>query len=330
MGLAAFISPGKDLATAVDRVRKAEALGYEAVFTTQTTGRDALSVISAYAAATSTIKLGTGVQPCFPRHPVAMAIEAATVDEISGGRLILGIGPSHQLTMETFYGIKMERPLVRMREYVQILRSIFTTGAANFEGEFYNVHFTFMGYKARPDIPIYIAAMAPGMLKLCGEACDGDVLWACLPSFIRESVTPRIHATAKAAGRDPSGVDVIAAIPTALTTDRAAALEIFRREFFVYMTLPFYRRSIAGAGYEGELKAFDEAQAAGDFAGQTAAISDRMLDEFAAVGDEKLIADKYAEYRDAGVTTPGVGLFNAGDGFAGIEQTMEAVMRVAG
>lgn len=328
MALAAFISPGKDLATAVERVRKAEELGYDAVFTTQTTGRDALSVISAYAAGTSRIKLGTGVQPCFPRHPVAMAIEAATVDEIAGGRLILGIGPSHQLTMETFYGIKMERPLARMREYVQILRSIFTTGAASFDGEFYNVRFTFMGYKARPDIPIYIAAMAPGMLKLCGEACDGDVLWACLPSFIRKSVAPRIQQTATSAGRDPLAVDVIAAIPTALTTNREAALDIFRKEFFVYMSLPFYRRSIAEAGYEAELKAYDEA--APDFKGQIAAISDRMLDEFAAVGDEKLIADKYAEYRDAGVTTPGVGLFNAGDGFAGVEETMEAVMRVAG
>lgn len=330
MGLAAFISPGKDLPTAVARVQKAEELGYDAVLATQTMGRDGLTVLAAYAAGTSRIKLGTGVQPCFPRHPLAMAIEAATLDELSGGRLILGIGPSHQLTMESFYGIKMERPLVRMREYVEILRSVFTTGAVNFDGEFYHAQFTFMGYKARPDIPIYIAAMAPGMLKLCGEKCDGDVLWACLPSFIRESVAPRIHATASAAGRDPSSVNIIAAIPTALTTNREAALDIFRREFFVYMTLPFYRRSIAGAGYEGELKAFDEAQAAGDFAGQTAAISDRMLDEFAAVGDEKLIADKYAEYRDAGVTTPGVGLFSAGDGFAGIEATMEAVKRVAG
>jgi alkanesulfonate monooxygenase SsuD/methylene tetrahydromethanopterin reductase-like flavin-dependent oxidoreductase (luciferase family) len=330
VGLAAFISPGKDLPSAVARVRAAEDLGYDAVFTTHTTGRDALTVLSAYAHVTSRIKLGSGVQPCFPRHPLAMAIEAATLDEISGGRLILGIGPSHQLTMETFYGIKMERPLVRMREYVEILRSMFTTGSVNFDGEFYHAQFTFMGYEARKDIPIYIAALAQGMLKLCGEACDGDVLWGCLPTYIRETVTPRIHATATAAGRDPADVNIVAAVPTALTTNRSAALDVFRSQFFVYMTLPFYRRAIAGAGYEGELKAFDEAQAAGDFAGQTAAISDRMLDEFTAVGDEKLIADKYAEYREAGVTTPGVGLFSAGDGFAGIEATLEAVKRVAG
>jgi len=90
------------------------------------------------------------------------------------------------------------------------------------------------------------------------------------------------------------------------------------------MTLPFYRRAIAGAGSEGELKAFDDAGAAGDFAGQLAAISDRMLDEFLAVGDEKKIADKIAEYRDAGVTMPGIGIFNAGEGYAGHDATLEA------
>ena len=328
MALAAFISPGKALEPALERVRAAERVGYDIVFTTQTTGRDALATLTAYASVTSRIKLGTGVQPCFPRHPLALAIEAATVDEITGGRLVLGIGPSHQLTMETFYGIKMERPLARMREYVQILRSMFTTNAVQFDGEFYHALNSFIGYGARADLPIYIAAMAPGMLKPCGEACDGDVLWACLPSFIRDSVAPGIHAAAKGAGRDPSEIDIVAAIPTALTTNRAAALDVFRREFFVYMSLPFYRRSIAAAGYEAELKAYDEA--APDFAGQVAAISERMLDEFVAVGDEKQIADKFAEYRDAGVTTPAAGLFNAGDGFAGVEETLEAVAKAAG
>jgi alkanesulfonate monooxygenase SsuD/methylene tetrahydromethanopterin reductase-like flavin-dependent oxidoreductase (luciferase family) len=328
VGLAAFISPGKTLDAALERVQAAERIGYDTVFTTQTTGRDSLATLTAYAGVTSRIRLGTGVLPCFPRHPLALAIEAATIDEITGGRLVLGVGPSHELTMVNFYGIPMERPLPRLREYVEVLRSMFTTNSVNFDGEFYHALYTFMGYGARADLPIYIAAMAPGMLKFCGEKCDGDVLWACLPTFIRESVTPSIHAAAKGAGRDPSAVDIVAAIPTALTSNREAAFDVFRKEFFVYMSLPFYRRSIAEAGYEAELKAYDEA--APDFKGQIAAISERMLEEFTAVGDEKRIADKIAEYRDAGVTTPGIGLFNAGDGFAGIEETLEAAARAAG
>lgn len=330
MALAAFISPGKSLDGALEHVRTAEKLGYDAVFTTHTTGRDGLAAAGAYVAATSTIKIGTGVLPCFPRHPLALALEAATVDDASKGRLILGIGPSHKLTMETFYGIPMERPLARMKEYVEILRSLFTTDRVSFEGEFYKAQFALMGFEARDDLPIYVAALAPGMLKLVGERCDGDVLWSCMPTYIRETITPTIRSAAEGAGRDPSAIEIVAAVPTALTTNRAAALDEFRKGFFVYMTLPFYRRAIAGAGYEGELKAFDDAQSTGDFAGQIAAISERMLDEFVAVGDEKLIADKYAEYREAGVTLPAAGLFQGGDGFAGIEATLEAVGRVAG
>ena len=228
MSLACFISPGKDFATAVARVKAAEDVGYEMVLTTTTTGRDGLMTLAAYAAGTSKIKLATGVLPALPRHPLSLGIQAATLDELSGGRLVLGIGPSHKISMEGFYGIELTKPAARMREYVQILRSLFTTNAVSFEGEFYKAQWTFVGYGARKDLPIYIAAMAPEMLRLCGELCDGDVLWACLPTFIRESVTPTIHAAAKGAGRDPSEVKIVAAIPTALTTNPDAARALYR------------------------------------------------------------------------------------------------------
>jgi F420-dependent oxidoreductase-like protein len=330
VALACFITPSKDLSSAVERVRHAERLGYDAVFTTHVGGRDALITTTAYAQATSRIKVGTGVLPCFPRHPVALGIEAATVDEITGGRLILGIGPSHQMTMENWYGIEMRKPAKRMREYVQILRSLFTTGSVAFDGEFYHTQYAFMGYSARADLPVYVSALAPNMLRMCGELADGDILWSCLPTYIRETVGPTIRSAAESTGRDASAVNIVAAIPTALTTNRSAAFDAFRKGFYVYMNLPFYRRAIEGAGYEAELKAFDEAQGAGDFPGALAAMSDAMLEEYCAFGDEKQIADKIAEYRDAGVTTPGIGILNAGDGYAGHEATLEAAARAAG
>src|SRR5712692_323757 len=100
MSLGCFVTPGKSLDSAVERVQLAERLGYEAAFTTHIAGRDSLITLAEYARATTTIKLGTGVVPAFPRHPVVMAQEAATVDEISNGRLLLGVGPSHKITME--------------------------------------------------------------------------------------------------------------------------------------------------------------------------------------------------------------------------------------
>jgi alkanesulfonate monooxygenase SsuD/methylene tetrahydromethanopterin reductase-like flavin-dependent oxidoreductase (luciferase family) len=324
--LAAFVTPGRSIDQAVERVLVAERLGYETVFDTHIASRDGLMVLAAYAQATSRIKLGTGVLPCFPRHPVSLAIEAATLDEMSGGRLILGIGPSHQITMENWYGIKMHKPLTRMKEYVSILRQIFTGGSAQLSGEFYQVSYAFLGYEARKDLPIMVSALAPNMLRWAGEATEGTILWGCLPTYIRETVTPTLRAGAEAAGRSPDDVDIVAAIPTALTTNVESAYEAFRKDFFTYMMLPFYRRAIAGAGYEAEIEAFDKANAAGDRAGALAAMSEKMLSEFTAIGDAGTIRAKIAEYRDAGVTLPGIGLVTAGEGFAGVEATLEAAI----
>ncbi|MCA1831861.1 MAG: LLM class flavin-dependent oxidoreductase [Actinomycetota bacterium] len=325
--LATFISGGKSLEQTLDRVRLAEQLGYEAVFDTHIAARDGLMLLAAYANATTRIKVGTGVLPAFPRHPVSLAGEAATLDEISSERLILGIGPSHRITMENWYGLPMEKPLTQMKEYVAILRDIFTKGAATFSGEFYRGSYAFMGYKARTDIPIYVSALAPNMLRWAGAAADGVILWGCLPSYIERVVTPTVRAGAEEAGRDPASVEIVAAIPTALTSNAAAGYDALRGDFFTYMMLPFYRRAIEGAGYGDEIKAFDEANGRGDMAAAKAAMSERMMSEFGAIGDEATIDKKYQQYRDAGVSLPAVGLFQAGDGFAGIEATLEAAIR---
>lgn len=322
MSLAAFVSAGKSLSEAVSRVQLAESLGYEAAFSTHTTGRDGLMTVAAYAAATKRIRLGTGVVPAFPRHPLALAIEAATLDEITGGRLILGVGPSHKITMEGWYDIAMDKPYSQIKEYVQILRQVFTTDGAAFNGDFYKVQYGFIGYGARKDLPIYLSALAPKMLSFAGEACDGVILWSCMPSYIASTVAPLVRAAAEKAGRPAP--PIVAAIPTAVTTDKDAAFEALRGDFFVYMTLPFYRRAIAGAGYEAEIAAFDKAQEAGDFPASLAAMSDAMLTEFAAVGDASQVRDKIDEYRAAGVTMPAVGLFRGGDGYAGPEETLKA------
>ncbi len=324
--LAAFISAGSSLDQTLERVKLAEGLGYEAVFDTHIAARDGLMLLSAYAHVTSTIKIGTGVLPCFPRHPVSLAIEAATLDELSGGRLILGVGPSHQITMENWYGIPMKKPLTQMKEYVDILRQIFTKNAAQLSGEFYQTSFAFMGYSARADLPIYVSALAPNMLRWAGSAADGVILWGCLPSYIEKVVAPTVRAGAEEAGRDPNAVEIVAAVPTALTTNTAAAYDGFRGDFFTYMMLPFYRRAIDGAGYGDEIKAFDEALGRGDRDAALAAISERMLAEFTAIGDKAAIDKKYQEYRDAGVTLPAVGAFSAGDGYAGPAATLEAVI----
>ncbi len=321
--LGAFITPGRSLDEAVDRVRLAESLGYEIVFDTHIAARDGLMVLAAYGHGTSTIKLGTGVLPAFPRHPVSLAIEAATLDEMIGGRLVLGIGPSHQITMETWYGISMDKPLSRMKEYLSILRSIFDTGSVAHSGDFYTANYGFMGYQARAGLPIYVSALAPNMLRWAGAAADGVVLWSCLPSYIAETVVPAVRAGAEAAGRDPSSVEILAAVPAALTDDPGAARDTFRKGFFTYMMLPYYRRVIAGAGYAEDIAAFDAATGRGDMPAAHAAISDPLLDEFTAIGDAATIAQKLDEYEKAGVTLPCLGLFPSGEA-SSPDATLEA------
>src|SRR6059058_4200954 len=103
-GIGIFISPGRSLDDSIERARKVDALGYDSIYTTQIAGRDAFTVLGQFAGATENVKLGTGVAPIFARTPVAMAQVAATLDEASGGRMVLGLGVSHRVTVENWFG----------------------------------------------------------------------------------------------------------------------------------------------------------------------------------------------------------------------------------
>ena len=121
-GIGAFISPGRSLEKGVERVRLAESLGFDSVYTTHIAARDSLAVLMAYAAATERVRLGTGVLPIFSRTPVATAQTAATIDEFSGGRMVLGLGVSHQVTVENWFDSEITKPVTQMREYASPAR----------------------------------------------------------------------------------------------------------------------------------------------------------------------------------------------------------------
>src|SRR5436190_4992298 len=235
-----FISPGRSLETALQRVERAEALGYESVYTTHIAARDSLIVLAAYASRTSRIKLGTGVLPIYSRTPVATAQAAATIDEFSGGRMVLGLGVSHQVTVENWYGVRLERPLKAMREYVGIVRAC-SRGEDPPEGEIFKSRFHFMGYEPRADLPIYVAALSPAMLRLAGEIADGVILWLCNPSYIRDVVVPEVTAGRERAGLGLEGFDIVPAVPAAMTESREEAYAAMRKDLIPYFSLPFYR-----------------------------------------------------------------------------------------
>lgn len=308
--LAVFNNAGKTLAESVSRAQAAERLGFESVWATQLPdARDASLVLAAYAAATQRVTLGTGVLPIYTRHPTAMVQMGASLDELSGGRFILGFGISHKVTVEGMWGLRLENPVDAMREYLTIVRTSLRDGGCDFEGRYFSARWMYSGPR-RADIPVMISALNPRMLELAGEMADGVVLWMCSPSYVRDQVVPALRAGRETVGKTLAGFEVVAAVPACLTSDRRAAQDVFRQTVTRYASLPFYRRMLDASGFKSELDAGD--------------ISEGMLDELGGLGDEKQVRNALARYRDAGVTLPGIGPFSGHQGAAGFEATMEA------
>jgi alkanesulfonate monooxygenase SsuD/methylene tetrahydromethanopterin reductase-like flavin-dependent oxidoreductase (luciferase family) len=304
-GIGTFISAGRSLEQAIERVRLAESLGYDSTYVTHIAGRDSLTVLAAYAAATERIRLGTGVLPIYSRTPAATAQTAATIDELSGGRMVLGVGVSHRLTVEAWYGQSIDRPVTEMREYVGAIRAMFR-GEEPPEGEKWPTRFRFMGYEVRPELPIYIAALSPNMLRLAGEIGDGVLLWLCDPPYVRDVVIPEVTNGRERAGKTLDGFDVVPAVPAAVTADRAATLERLRGDLVTYLSLPFYRSMLERSGFGGEIAGFDEGIAAGDVDRAKAAMSEAMLDSLGGFGGAAEVRGAVQRYLDAGATSPGV------------------------
>src|SRR5947208_13255513 len=179
MAVGCFVSTGRSLDRAVERVRLAESLGYEACYVTHIAGRESLTVITAYALSTERIRVGTGVVPIYTRTPATMAQTAATIDELTTlaaadgdggtrGRLNLGLGVSHRPVVEGWYGQTIDKPVAEMKEYTRIVRAI-SSGEAPPAGEKWKTAMQLSGVDPRPDMKIYIAALSPLMLRAAGE-----------------------------------------------------------------------------------------------------------------------------------------------------------------
>ena len=311
MARLAVVCPAvKTLDESAARARMAERLGYESVWTNQLPyERDAALVLAAYAMNTSTIKLGTAVLPIYTRHPTAMVQMAASLDELSGGRFILGIGISHKVTVEGMWGLHLVSPVDAMREYLTIVRTSLRDRGCDFEGSHFTARWRYSG-PTNPGMPVMISALSPRMLELAGELADGVVLWMCTPRYIQEQVVPSVTAGRRKAGKPLEGFEIVAAVPVSLTEHRERGLGVFRQTVNTYAGLPYYRKALDAGGFKAELDAGDP--------------SDVLLDELAGIGDQRQVRDAIQRYREAGVTLPAVGPFAGHEGARGFEATLEA------
>ena len=295
MKIAAYLNAGRDFATALDLVRRAEADGYESVWVTHGGGRDSFGVLQAYGAAAPRLGLGNGVVPIYPRHPVSMAQAALTLSEMTGGRFRLGIGVSHKTSMETALGLRLAEPLSAMREYVAVLRGALGAGS-EFEGRHYRANWAMAVPKRPPAPPIYLAALSSKMLELAGEIADGVVLWLCPPAYVSAVALPALERGRRRAGKSLAGFEIVAAVPLAVADDRAAALAAFRGELKRYAEQPFYRAMLKSAGLADGLAEFD----------RSAEVPAALAEALGGIGDARAARACVDAYRKAGVTLPAV------------------------
>jgi alkanesulfonate monooxygenase SsuD/methylene tetrahydromethanopterin reductase-like flavin-dependent oxidoreductase (luciferase family) len=238
--------------------------------------------------------------------------------------MVLGIGVSHRVTVENWYGAKISKPVTQMREYAGIVRAIFR-GETPPEGEYFKTHFQFMGYAARPDLPIYIAALSPNMLRLAGEIGDGVMLWLCNPDYIRDVVVPSVREGRERAGKSLDGFDIVPAVTVALTDDSDAARATMRQELVTYASLPFYRAMLEGSGFGDDLAAFDEGMQAGNVEKAKTGLSDALLDSLAGIGSADDVRGAVERYRDAGATSPSIGGLPGSDFEGAIKAVAELI-----
>jgi len=228
--------------------RQAEADGFAAYWAPQIFGHDALTVLAVVSREVPRIELGTSVVPTFPRHPMVMAQQAGTVNAVSGGRLCLGIGLSHQMVIEGMFGLDFSKPVRHLREYLAVLGPLSRGDAVGHDGEAYRVHGALSAAGSSP-YPIVVAALGPQMLRASAELADGTLTWCTGPATLAGHTVPTITAAAEAAGRPAPRV--IAALPVCVTDDRAAAAERAAKVFAVYGQLPSYRAMLDREGADG-------------------------------------------------------------------------------
>ena len=313
IGLA--FSRGMALADMVECVQLAEELGYESAWMAEGQGGDQFSILTSWALATKTILLGTSISSVFVRSAPTIAMAAATVDYYSDGRCVLGLGSSHKVQVGPQHGLEFSKPVQRVRECVDIVRTLLQDGEVSYKGDVYNIgRFDFWFQPFRKEIPIYLGAVNPRMLEISGEISQGAMLTTCTLDRARIAAE-HVAIGAKRAGRDPKEVDVSTLLRTSLGPNKEEAARSLREFVAAYGSqFPRYRKLMAEAGYGEELEAVDRAWKAGDKDRAVELVPTRLIQDFALVGTPDDCRQRLKGYREAGLPLPIISPFVSGKG----------------
>ncbi len=266
--------------------QQAENRGYRRAWLPETWGRDAPTVLSAIAERTDEIGIGPSILNVYSRSPALMGQTAATLQELSGGRMRLGLGPSGPAVIEGWHGQSFERPLRRTREYVEIVRQVLSGETVNYAGDI----FTVGGFRLRCDppeetVPIDAAGMGPKSVELAGRFADGWHALMLTPDGVRDRLED-LRRGAELGDRNPDDVQVTLSLTCAVSEDGERARDLARQHlaFYVGAMGTFYREALSRQGYEETAEEVATAWGSGDQDAALAAIDDELLKDLGAVG----------------------------------------------
>jgi F420-dependent oxidoreductase-like protein len=301
-------------AAGVDLVREAERLGADSVWVPEFWAGDAFTPLAYLAARTSTIRLATGIAQLGARTPAMLAMSALSLQSLSDGRFVLGIGTSGPQVMEGWHGVHFDRPVRRTRETIEIIRTVTAGDRLVHDGEIYQLPLpdsegrAIRSGMAAAHVPIFVASLGPANLRLTGELADGWIG----NSFFPESASvffDQISAGAAAAGRDINDLDLTVSAGVEFTDD---VEEAARRHADGYAftfgamgspTTNFYSNAFERQGFGDDVRAVQELWLAGDREGARRRVPTAIGIGTNLLGTPEMIRDRLRLYRDAGVTT---------------------------
>jgi F420-dependent oxidoreductase-like protein len=293
-----------DYAQACARVRLAEEAGVDTVWVAEAWGRDCFTILTLLARETKYIKLGPGIVNCYSRTPAALAQHFATLDELSGGRMVIGLGTSGHRVIEHFHGVPFQPSLTRLREYVEIIRMILAGEPLKYQGKVFHLErgFRLRFPPVRTSIPIFIASLTPKSVAQTAAIADG---WmpVMIPLERLKQEVAAFRQLVRDAGRDPQSV--IVRSPGAVTATRN--IHKARQEskahlaFYITNMGDFYREQLIRLGYEAAVSNVRKAWDEGGRAAGTAAVPDALVDSLFLAGPVEACVQRLEAQAAAGI-----------------------------
>ena len=269
----------------------------ETIWIPETWGMENFSMLSMVSQKASKQKIGSSIINVFSRSPASIAMGAATVDTISNGRLILGLGTSSAPIVEDFHGFEFKNPVSRMREYVEIIKMILSGKSVNYSGNFFHLkNFTLLIKPTRKEIPIYLAAVNQKMVELTWSVGDGVIFYLRPMSEMKKTIQTM---------QSKKKIDVTCQFITCVSHDSELAINRCKKTLAFYVSVgKIYREFLAKNGFENETKnIFEEFKKSG-FESNHELVTDKMIESLTISGEPKTCQKQLQKFKETGVDLP--------------------------